>query len=210
MLALCLAGLAGYVDAVGFIQVGGFFVSFMSGNSTRLAVGIADNAAHWMKAAGLICAFFVGVICGSFIGRKAKRRHRAILAMVTVALMAAAAQAQLGWMMASALMLAFAMGAENAIFERDGEVQIALTYMTGTFVKAGQRIAGALAGEDPYAWIPHMLLWLALVGGAVAGALMQTIMGSVALWAAAGVAMICCLAAGILDTQPAESTASQA
>lgn len=32
----------GYVDAVGFMMTGGFFVSFMSGNSTRLAVGLID------------------------------------------------------------------------------------------------------------------------------------------------------------------------
>ena len=38
--------------------------------------------------------------------------------------------------MISALALAFAMGAENATFERDGEVLVGLTYMTGTLVKA--------------------------------------------------------------------------
>ncbi|RXR28193.1 DUF1275 domain-containing protein [Sphingobium fluviale] len=71
--------------------------------------------------------------------------------------------------------------------------------MTGTFVKAGQRIAGALLGEDRKAWLPHMALWLALVGGAVAGAAMQTLYGAAALWCAAAVAAGCCLAAGPLD-----------
>jgi uncharacterized membrane protein YoaK (UPF0700 family) len=209
-LALCLAALAGYVDAIGFIQVGGFFVSFMSGNSTRLAVGLMHHAADWMKAGGLIAAFFLGVIGGSLAGRLAKRRHRAVLGLVAVVLALAAAGAELGWAMPSALLLAFAMGAENATFERDGEVRVALTYMTGTFVKAGQRIAGALLGEDTKAWIPHMALWLALVSGAVLGAAMQTYFGVLALWCAVVVAVCCCLAAGPLDTQAAESTASQA
>lgn len=31
-----LSALASYVYAIGFIELGGFFVSFMSGNSTRL------------------------------------------------------------------------------------------------------------------------------------------------------------------------------
>ena len=35
-LAAGLSGVAGYVDAIGFLKLGGFFVSFMSGNSTRL------------------------------------------------------------------------------------------------------------------------------------------------------------------------------
>ena len=209
-LALCLAALAGYVDAIGFMQVGGFFVSFMSGNSTRLAVGLMDHAADWMKAGGLIAAFFLGVIGGSLAGRIAKRRHRAVLGLVAVVLALGAACAELGWAMPSALLLAFAMGAENATFERDGEVRVALTYMTGTFVKAGQRIAGALLGEDTKAWIPHMALWLALVSGAVLGAAMQTYFGVLALWCGVVVAACCCLAAGPLDTQAAESTASHA
>lgn len=209
-LALCLAALAGYVDAIGFIQVGGFFVSFMSGNSTRLAVGLMHHAADWMKAGGLIAAFFLGVIGGSLAGRLAKRRHRAVLGLVAVVLALGAACAELNWAMPSALLLAFAMGAENATFERDGEVRVALTYMTGTFVKAGQRIAGALLGEDTKAWIPHMALWLALVSGAVLGAAMQTYFGVLALWCGVVVAACCCLAAGPLDTQAAESTASQA
>nr|WP_295670961.1 DUF1275 family protein [Sphingomonas sp.] len=46
--------MAGYVDAVGFLATGGYFVSFMSGNSTRLAVGIAQGAASAAITAGLI------------------------------------------------------------------------------------------------------------------------------------------------------------
>ena len=34
--------LAGFVDAVGFIASGGLFISFMSGNSTRLGIGLAE------------------------------------------------------------------------------------------------------------------------------------------------------------------------
>lgn len=39
-LAAALAALAGYVDASGFLSTGGYFVSFMSGNSTRLGIGV--------------------------------------------------------------------------------------------------------------------------------------------------------------------------
>ncbi|MDB5521663.1 MAG: hypothetical protein JWQ82_1260, partial [Tardiphaga sp.] len=40
-LAFCLSGLAGYIDTIGFISLGGFFVSFMSGNTTRLGIELA-------------------------------------------------------------------------------------------------------------------------------------------------------------------------
>jgi len=43
VVAVALAALAGYVDVIGFLKIGGLFVSFMSGNSTRLAIGLADR-----------------------------------------------------------------------------------------------------------------------------------------------------------------------
>src|SRR6202048_352862 len=48
-LACALSALAGYVDAIGFLHLGGLFVSFMSGNSTRLGVSLAEG--QWLSAA---------------------------------------------------------------------------------------------------------------------------------------------------------------
>ena len=51
-LAVGLAFLAGQVDAIGFVVAGGYFTSFMSGNTTRLGVElIADRALAWMLLA---------------------------------------------------------------------------------------------------------------------------------------------------------------
>jgi uncharacterized membrane protein YoaK (UPF0700 family) len=44
--------------------------------------------------------------------------------------------------------MALAMGTENAIFERDGKIQVGLAYMAGTLAKAGQHLATALEGGD--------------------------------------------------------------
>ena len=43
MLAIGLAGLAGFVDATGFLSAGGYFTSFMSGNTTRFGVDLATD-----------------------------------------------------------------------------------------------------------------------------------------------------------------------
>ena len=43
LLACALSALAGYVDGIGFLHLGGLFVSFMSGNSTRMGVSLADG-----------------------------------------------------------------------------------------------------------------------------------------------------------------------
>jgi uncharacterized membrane protein YoaK (UPF0700 family) len=185
LFAICLSAVAGFVDGVGFMQSGGFFVSFMSGNSTRLGVGIAERASHAALAAALIAAFVVGVAGGTMTARDRVARKSVVLALVAAALAAAALCGSLGASVPALLLAAFAMGAENATFEEDGEVRIGLTYMTGTLVKVGQRLAAALTGREGGAWFPYLQLWMGLVGGAVLGSFAQARMQANALWIAA-------------------------
>lgn len=190
-LATALSALAGFVDACGFMLLGGFFVSFMSGNTTRLAVGVAWHGADAALAGALILAFVGGVVLAALLADRAgRRRPVAVLGLLTVLLIIAAGLAEAGWMVAAGLAAAGAMGAENGVFVRDGEVQIGLTYMTGTLVKCGQRIAQALSGGDPGGWVPYALLWLGLATGGVIGAISFAAIGPAALWVAAGLAAL--------------------
>ncbi|MBG0738272.1 DUF1275 domain-containing protein [Paeniglutamicibacter antarcticus] len=191
MLAAGLSAVAGFVDAVGFIHLGGYFVSFMSGNSTRAGALLADGS--WlgvMLAMGLVAAFLAGVICGSLL-RGAVPTHKRIVILLSIAVVLAAAAVMFDagfWVALVPPMMAFAMGAENVVFERDGEVSIGLTYMTGTLVKMGQRIASALAGGERLAWLRYFLLWFALTCGSVLGGLAYHALNLDALWlAAAGI-----------------------
>src|SRR5947208_1541360 len=88
--AACLSALAGYIDAIGFLSLGGFFVSFMSGNSTRLSVGLATGSRDAATAGALIASFVAGVVLGSLAGRGVERR-RATLIVALVAIMLAGA-----------------------------------------------------------------------------------------------------------------------
>ncbi len=190
-LATGLAALAGFVDATGFIATGGFFLSFMSGNSTRLGVGAMTSGGHAGLAAGLILCFVLGVMAGSLTGRAAARWHRpAVLMLLGLVLALAAGLAAAGWLLPAFLATAFAMGSENTVFEADGEVRISLTYMTGNLVKIGQRLAGALLGRSRWAFVPFLALWLAMVGGAIAGAALWPWLGLAGLWVAAGAALL--------------------
>ena len=194
-LAAGLSALAGYVDAVGFIETGGFFVSFMSGNSTRFGVGLARGSAAFGFAAVLIGCFVGGVVAGSLAGYAAGDwRRPAVLVLVAALLGVSALSADYLKLLAVALAAA-AMGAENAVFERDGDVQISLTYVTGTLVKFGQRLAAALRGGDRLAWAPYLLLWAGLAAGAFTGAAVHPLLGLHALWPAAAVALLGALAA---------------
>ena len=189
VLATCLSTLAGYVDAVGFLESGGLFVSFMSGNSTRLAVGLVDGAQVAAAAFGVVGAFVAGVVAGALIGHRAQaRRPQAVLAGVAVFL-AFAAAAGPEWPVAGLALMAAAMGLENGVFQRDGEVSIGVTYMTGTLVKFGQRLAGALTGGARLAWAPYLMLWVGLVCGAVVVAATHGVLKTGALWVAAAAAL---------------------
>jgi len=68
LLAVGVAILAGFVDAIGFVESAGFFVSFMTGNSTRLAVGLAEAQHAALVAAIIIAVFVAGVVAGSLVG----------------------------------------------------------------------------------------------------------------------------------------------
>jgi uncharacterized membrane protein YoaK (UPF0700 family) len=61
--AALLAGIAGYVDAICFLRLGGAFAANMTGNLVE--VGLAAAQGQWGEAAwcvSLLLAFFLGVV----------------------------------------------------------------------------------------------------------------------------------------------------
>lgn len=204
--AASLSAVAGYVDAVGFLMTGGFFVSFMSGNTTRAGIGLAEQAAAGVIGACLIALFVVGVILGALVGRAAKARRRpVVLILVTALLVAAAAAASFGAVPLAIVAMVMAMGAENTVFAEEGEVKIGVTYMTGTLVKLGKKITAALMGGDRLGWAPYLLLWLGLLAGAVLGAAAYSLAGTGALWGAAAMMGLLSLVVARIAPRPVRS-----
>src|SRR5882757_9601065 len=190
-LACALSALAGYVDAIGYLHLGGLFVSFMSGNSTRMGVSLAQG--QWVNAAealGLIVLFVIGAAGGSLmvLGRGANRQPWLLL--VEALLLAAAALCYaFGLSNVAVAAIVLAMGTENAVFQIDGGAGLGLTYVTGALVKVGQLVAAALTGGARWGWAPNLLLWAALVTGSVCGALAYHWINLAAIWFAAGCAL---------------------
>src|SRR3984885_13099124 len=149
-LACALSAMAGYVDGIGFLHLGGLFVSFMSGNSTRLGVSLAQsNRSSAAEAIGLILLFVMGAACGSLIvlGRAANRQPWVLLVeAMLLALAALCYSFNLPNVAVAAIVLA--MGLENAVFQIDGGAGLGLTYITGALVKVGQLVAAALTGGE--------------------------------------------------------------
>jgi uncharacterized membrane protein YoaK (UPF0700 family) len=200
-LALLLAFVAGSVDAVGFLSLGGFFVSFMSGNSTRLGVAVAAGA--WQQAAiagGLILLFVVGVALGSLIGHRAGDKRPAMLTAVEALLLFLAALLHwLGTPLPGTAAMVLAMAMANATFERDGEIAFGITYMTGALVRVGQNLAAIARGGDRWAWLVYARLWAALALGAFIGAGLHAILGVGSLWVLGSLVAV---VAGLLAARP--------
>ncbi len=167
-LAFALLAVAGAVDAVGFLHFRTFYVSFMSGNTTRVAVALGQT--DWslaMQGAIVIAGFVVGVVAGDLVTGTASRRRPLTLTTEAVLVLLAAG---FGSGLTSSILLALAMGMHNSLMLRVEGVGVALTYVTGTLVHVGHGIAAVLAGRrgrDPI-W-PYAGMWLFLTLGAVAG-----------------------------------------
>jgi uncharacterized membrane protein YoaK (UPF0700 family) len=200
-LACALSMLAGYVDGIGFLHLGGLFVSFMSGNSTRLGVSLAE--ANWRQAAealGLIALFVMGAAAGSLMVLGGGIGRQPWLLLTEAVLLAGAGLCYAFGLPAIAVAgIVLAMGLENAVFQIDGGAGLGLTYVTGALVKVGQLLAVSLTGGPRWSWAPNLSLWAALVAGAAAGALAYAWINLAAIWfaAAAALALAAILAAAM-------------
>jgi uncharacterized membrane protein YoaK (UPF0700 family) len=129
VLACALSALAGYVDAIGFLHLGGLFVSFMSGNSTRLGVSLA--AGHWSSAAeatGLIALFVIGAASGSLIVSSRSTFCRCWVLLAEALLLAVSALFYgLGMPSLAIAAIVLAMGLENSVFQAEGGAGLGLT-----------------------------------------------------------------------------------
>ena len=181
MPAVLLCATAGIVDVIAFVGFGGFFASFMSGNSTRLAAAVARPSIDLAIAAALIASFVAGVASATMLDRHPKAF--AALRLAGPALLVALS-ALLGpdGGTAALLLLAAAMGMLNVAL---GDRGIGLTYMTGTLVRLGKalgrRLAGGATGELA---AQDLLLWTSFVAGGMIGAGLFAWAGMQGLWAA--------------------------
>jgi len=192
LLACALSALAGYVDGIGFLHLGGLFVSFMSGNSTRMGVSLAEG--RWpeaMSALGLIALFVAGAAGGSLIMQRRDPSVQSLLLMAEGALLVAATLCHLMQVPFGAVAaIVLAMGLENAAFQIKSSGGLGLTYVTGALVKVGQGLAIAVTGGPRLGWLVNLLLWAALVAGSVLGGWAYLQAGLTVVWAGACFALL--------------------
>jgi uncharacterized membrane protein YoaK (UPF0700 family) len=197
--ALLLCAVAGYADAVGYLQTG-VFAANMTGNSVLLAIGIAQQ--QWGQTAerlGTVGCFFVGAVLGRLLLRLAGQRPSLPLLAEALLLGAALwAEPRHGlalWLMATA------MGVQASAMTRFSGAALSTVVMTSTLARIARAAADSLVApfgpKTPAGGEPVLLLfgtWLAYALGAAAATLLLP-RGVAPLWPA--VALLGLLCAGL-------------
>jgi uncharacterized membrane protein YoaK (UPF0700 family) len=204
-LAIALAALAGYVDAIAFLSAGGYFASFMSGNTTRLGVDLATHTARAAIPLALIAGFVIGVAVGALVAETGGGRRKTRVLALCAALLALAAAFDSAWQPGFLGASVLAMGALNNVFRRNGEVAVGVTYMTGALVRLGQGLAARAMGRESASRLSAGLLWLGLAAGATAGALVYETARVAAPWIAFAGALALLLAAWRIERAPEQA-----
>lgn len=172
---LVLTALAGYVDALGFVRLGGLYTSFMSGNTTQLSVFLGHGEfAHVLLPAILISGFLLGSVLGSGLSilvpspwaTPAVLGYEALLILAAMGIGLAIPELSV-----AAFFMAVAMGSQNAVLAQVKGFRAGTTFVTGALFSLGQKIAQALTRTGPpLGWVGDGAVWAALLVGALAGA----------------------------------------
>ncbi|GJE37691.1 YoaK family protein [Methylobacterium persicinum] len=204
--AIALAMLAGTADSIGFLEFSQLFMSFMSGNTTRFGVAVAN--ADWdnvTRVASTIALFCFGAFLGTLIAAAVGRWRLSVLLTLQAALLATGLFMPWGTFAypLHAYPIVLALGLQNATLQDEGGRSLALTYVTGAVVRFGTGCANLLLGTvAPSFWI-QAPLWAGLSTGAVLGGLLDYRFGEMAfLFPAALAAILALIAIALTAAKP--------
>jgi uncharacterized membrane protein YoaK (UPF0700 family) len=185
VLAALLTALAGIVDAIGYLHLSGLFISFMSGNSTQLAVALGQgDGAEAATIAELIGLFVLGSAAGQVLAGLTGQWHMTWVLIGVALLLVIAA------MLATAPEpMVLAMGALNAAMHRAGNIPVSLTFVTGVLVRFGQGLGDFLVRRSTsWNWLAQASSWVGMIAGATIGGAAYLQIGDAAIWLAVGMA----------------------
>jgi uncharacterized membrane protein YoaK (UPF0700 family) len=212
-LGVLLTAVAGWVDAIGFISLGGFYVSFMSGNTTQLGIALTRSEASlvWLPAV-LVACFILGAFAATMVTSLSGRWNLpAILLLEGLLLGCALALSFVETPFIGATApLALAMGTQNAALRSEHGHRIGGTFVTGTVFGLGEKLALWCLGQaSPRPAFRHVLGWAALAIGAAAGTWTFSSYGLLALALPAGLVLILSLATALMTLRAGAAPAAQ-
>ena len=200
---LALTFSTGTVDAVSYLGLGHVFTANMTGNIVLLGFGIA-GAGGLPVLAPLVSlgAFMFGAGIGGALGRRVQNRHQAQLAyallleavlLAGATAVAAATHPHRGTVAAGATiaLMAAAMGIRNAVIRRIAVPDLTTTVLTMTIT--GLAADSTIVGGSGKGTERRISAILAMLVGAVCGALLLKTSMTLALAFAAALALSSCV-----------------
>jgi uncharacterized membrane protein YoaK (UPF0700 family) len=144
--AALLAGIAGYVDAICYIHLGGAFAANMTGNLVE--TGMRAAGGDWRRAGwcvAILVSFVLGVLAARLLLRAQSSPRMALL--VECAAIAGAGSGYLG--LAAVPLLAAAMAVQNEAVTH-GVISVNVAFVTGDLQRLGERlVAETVPGQQP-------------------------------------------------------------
>jgi uncharacterized membrane protein YoaK (UPF0700 family) len=211
-LMLVLTVLTGVVDAVSILDLGRVFVANMTGNVVFVGFALAGASGFSLPASlSALAGFLVGAAVGGFVvTRLGSHRGRLLvvvaggeLVLVLAALLAAAVAGphlDAAARDSIAALLAMALGAQNAAVRHLKVFDLTTTVLTMTLTG----VAADLRQHDRFALVRRLLAVSAMLGGAVAGAVLVLDVSDVAaIGLAAALLAIVVGCAGAASRSPA-------
>lgn len=196
---LALTFTTGLIDAVSYLALGRVFTANMTGNVVLLGFGIARSGGLPVVAPIVsLGAFLIGAGAGGVLVRRTTERHPTLVARALAAetfllaiagAVAAATTIRPGDASAYALivLMASAMGLRNAVVRHIAVPDLTTTVLTMTLT--GLAAESRLAGGSGQGSIRRLSAVLAMLAGAIAGALLLKISVFVPLALAAVLAL---------------------
>lgn len=141
---IALAAIAGYVEVIGFLDVGGIYPGIMTGNTVQLGLTFAKMQwARFGLIAFAVALFFIGGIFASLIRRHLKRPPIELLLMGALLCIASLARLHPAARVSIELpLLAFAMAMQGETISRFGGVSLQTIVVTNNMVKFSDAFVG--------------------------------------------------------------------
>jgi uncharacterized membrane protein YoaK (UPF0700 family) len=198
-LAIALAAIGGWVDAIGFLTLFGLFTAHLSGNTARLGVALGrGEASTALTYAVPIVVFFGGAVLGvAFMTARHARGRGAIASILAVESVLVATFMVVGTMLRDAgdltprsagyyglaVLAVAAMGLQTAALRHAAGVPVHTTFITGMVTHFAEAIVG-VARRDQRAVSQQAGVYGALVAASLVGAVGGAALESPwALWA---------------------------
>lgn len=182
VVAPMLAGVAGFIDAVGFITLRGLFVAHMSGNSVKFGVYAGRGNLYAAAPAGIAVVLFIaGVAVGTVAAELASRRRLRSVASVVLSLQVALIAAFMAYgsslisghvvrgrspsgFYALAALAVLSMGIQTSALRQLGGRTLSTTYVTGVITSLTQEAANYLfwlrdgsRRDERHSFLSHVL-----------------------------------------------------